>query len=30
VGMTVHDFSGSGNSEATTAAWSGFLGKVFA
>lgn len=30
VGMTVHDFSGSGDSEATAAAWAGFLGKVYA
>ncbi len=30
VGMTVHDFSGSGDSEATAKAWGGFLGKVYA
>jgi hypothetical protein len=30
VGMTVHDFSGSGDSETTEKAWSGFLGKVYA
>ncbi|AOT03408.1 ATPase [Arthrobacter sp. U41] len=30
VGMTVHDFSGSGNSEATAKAWGGFLEKVYA
>jgi hypothetical protein len=30
VGMTVHDFSGSGDSEATAHAWGGFLEKVYA
>jgi hypothetical protein len=30
VGMTVHDFSGSGDPDATAKAWSGFLGKVYA
>lgn len=30
VGMTVHDFSGSGDSEATAKAWAGFLEKVYA
>lgn len=30
VGMTVHDFSGTGDSEATAAAWGGFLAKVYA
>jgi hypothetical protein len=30
VGMTVHDFSGSGDPEATAHAWSGFLAKVYA
>ncbi|MCB5273899.1 hypothetical protein BJG92_01425 [Arthrobacter sp. SO5] len=30
VGMTVHDFSGHGNSETTAKAWSGFLEKVYA
>jgi hypothetical protein len=30
VGMPVHDFSGSGDSEATAKAWSGFLAKVYA
>ena len=30
VGMTVHDFSGSGNSDATTKVWSGFLDEVYA
>ncbi|MFC7848443.1 SRPBCC domain-containing protein [Arthrobacter sp. NPDC057388] len=29
VGMTVHDFSGSGDSAATAAAWGGFLGRVY-
>ena len=27
VGMTVHDFSGSGDSDATAKAWGGFLGE---
>jgi hypothetical protein len=26
----VHDFSGSGDPDATAKAWSGFLGKVYA
>jgi hypothetical protein len=30
VGMTVHDFSGSGGPEATAKAWGAFLGKAFA
>ena len=30
VGMTVHDFSGSGDSETTAKAWGGFLEKVYA
>lgn len=30
VGMTVHDFSGNGDSGATAKAWGGFLGKVYA
>ena len=30
VGMTVHDFSGSGDSDATAKAWGGFLEKVYA
>lgn len=30
VGMTVHDFSGAGDSAATAAAWGGFLERVFA
>lgn len=30
VGMTVHEFSGSGNSEATAKAWGGFLERVYA
>ena len=30
VGMTVHDFSGGGDSESTAKAWGGFLGKVYA
>ena len=30
VGMTVHDFSGSGDPEATAKAWGGFLDKVYA
>ncbi|WP_426998153.1 SRPBCC family protein [Pseudarthrobacter sp. N5] len=30
VGMTVHDFSGSGDSEAAATAWSGFFEKVYA
>ncbi len=30
VGMTVHDFSGSGDPGATAKAWSGFLAKVYA
>ena len=30
VGMTVHDFSGSGDSESTAKAWGGFLEKVYA
>ena len=30
VGMTVHDFSGSGDSAATAEAWGGFLEKVYA
>ncbi|WP_144672704.1 SRPBCC domain-containing protein [Arthrobacter sp. U41] len=30
VGMTVHDFSGSGDSDATARAWGGFLEKVYA
>ena len=30
VGMTVHDFSGAGDSEATAKAWSGFLERVYA
>jgi hypothetical protein len=30
VGMTVHDFSGGGDSEATAKAWGGFLEKVYA
>ncbi|MFJ6077724.1 SRPBCC domain-containing protein [Pseudarthrobacter sp. NPDC092419] len=30
VGMTVHDFSGSGDSTATARAWGGFLGQVYA
>ena len=30
VGMTVHDFSGHGNSEETARAWGSFLGKVYA
>ena len=30
VGMTVHDFSGSGDSSATAKAWGGFLEKVYA
>ncbi|MCA4134406.1 SRPBCC domain-containing protein [Arthrobacter sp. M4] len=30
VGMTVHDFSGSGDSDATWKAWSAFLAKVYA
>jgi hypothetical protein len=30
VGMTVHDFSGSGDSGATAQAWGAFLGKVYA
>jgi hypothetical protein len=30
VGMTVHDFSGRGDSEATARAWGGFLEKVYA
>ena len=30
VGMTVHDFSGSGDSEATAKAWGDYLGKVYA
>jgi hypothetical protein len=30
VGMTVHDFSGSGDSEVTAKAWGGFLEKVYA
>jgi hypothetical protein len=30
VGMTVHDFSGSGDSEATAKAWGDFLAKVYA
>jgi len=29
VGMTVHDFSGAGNSEATANAWRNFLAKVY-
>lgn len=30
VGMTVHDFSGSGDSDAAAKAWGGFLEKVYA
>jgi hypothetical protein len=30
VGMTVHDFSGAGDSDATAKAWSGFLDKAYA
>jgi len=30
VGMTVHDFSGSSDSDATAAAWGGFVERVFA
>jgi hypothetical protein len=30
VGMTVHDFSGSGDPAATAKAWDGFLTKVYA
>jgi hypothetical protein len=30
VGMTLHDFSGSGDSRATAQAWGAFLGKVYA
>jgi len=30
VGMTVHDFSGSGDSAATASAWGAFLHKVYA
>jgi len=30
VGMTVHDFSGQGDAEATAKAWAGFLEKVYA
>ena len=30
VGMTVHDFSGGGDSESTAKAWGGFLEKVYA
>jgi len=30
VGMTVHDFSGAGDSEATAKAWGNFLAKVYA
>jgi uncharacterized protein YndB with AHSA1/START domain len=30
VGMTVHDFSGRGDSEATAKAWGDYLGKVYA
>ena len=30
VGMTVHDFSGAGDSEATARAWGNFLAKVYA
>jgi hypothetical protein len=30
VGMTVHDFSGRGDSAATAKAWGGFLEKVYA
>jgi len=30
VGMTVHDFSGSGDAGATAQAWTGFLAKVYA
>jgi hypothetical protein len=30
VGMTVHDFSGSGDSELTAKAWGAFLEKVYA
>lgn len=30
VGMTVHDFSGDGDSDVTAAAWAGFLAKVYA
>jgi len=30
VGMTVHDFSGAGDSEDTAKAWSGFLERVYA
>ncbi|MDQ0680115.1 hypothetical protein QFZ30_003497 [Arthrobacter pascens] len=30
VGITVHDFSGSGDPDATAKAWGGFLGKVYA
>ncbi|MDQ1053278.1 hypothetical protein QE394_001206 [Arthrobacter sp. SORGH_AS 212] len=30
VGMTVHDFSGAGDSETTAKAWSGFLERVYA
>ncbi|MET4136248.1 SRPBCC domain-containing protein [Pseudarthrobacter sp. PvP090] len=30
VGMTVHDFSGGGDSDSTAKAWGGFLAKVFA
>ena len=29
VGMTVHDFSGAGDTEATAKAWGGFLGRVY-
>jgi hypothetical protein len=30
VGMTVHDFSGSGDSASTAKAWGDYLGKVYA
>ena len=30
MGMTVHDFSGSGDSELTAKAWGAFLEKVYA
>jgi hypothetical protein len=30
VGMTVHDFSGHGDSEAAARAWGGYLAKVYA
>jgi hypothetical protein len=30
VGMTVHDFTGRGDSDATARVWGGFLEKVYA